>query len=178
MCTRNRFAKQIRLSALALCPGDCDHRQDITTGLWFVQAPIGPAFATMILAGLVLGGCALDIPIKTIEPGPTVVTGSVQPVGATEKIDQGDTKIINDTVAQAPVQPAAPSLLDWRNPETGNRGTVSAINEFIADDQRKCRKFKTTLDSFTGISLYNGESCELHDGLWVLTGLSRQNPAV
>jgi surface antigen len=64
-------------------------------------------------------------------------------------------------------------LLAWSNPDTGNHGTIMAINKFVGNEGQSCKKFQTTVDSFTGISIYNGEACELRHGTWVLSRFMR-----
>ena len=69
-------------------------------------------------------------------------------------------------------------LLAWSNPETGNSGTITAIDKFIGNHGQSCKKFRTTVDSFMGISLYNGETCELKPGFWVLSWFIREEARI
>lgn len=85
-------------------------------------------------------------------------------------IESTDAEIIKALVADTE-QAASPAALAWQNPDTGNKGTITAINKFVSNDGQSCKKFQTTVDTFMGISLYNGETCELKKGFWVLSWL-------
>lgn len=91
----------------------------------------------------------------------------------TEGVDPADAETIRRTVAGAEFASGESHLLAWSNPDTGSSGTITAIENTISGDGRPCRKFSTTLDSFMGISLYDGETCELREGLWILSRLAR-----
>jgi len=82
-----------------------------------------------------------------------------------KNIETADAEIIKSAVAAS----ESTNILAWQNPETGNKGTITAIDKFTGSHGQKCKKFQTTVDTFMGISLYNGETCELKKGFWVLS---------
>ena len=133
------------------------------------------------IAGAVLAagisGCTLSSPFGGLESEPPIVTGSVTAPVKEEGIDPTDAEAIKTAVASAEAAPAADGeseyLLAWSNPETGHSGTIRAIEEFAGSHGQQCRKFETTVDSFMGISLYKGETCELRKGAWVLSWFIR-----
>lgn len=99
------------------------------------------------------------------------VTNSVAKPVIAEGIGSEDAEIIKRVVAQSD----ADNLLAWQNPESGNKGTITAIDNFVGSHGQHCKKFQTTVDSFMGISLYNGETCELKKDFWVLSWFLRQD---
>lgn len=121
-----------------------------------------------------LGACSFNSVTAGLESEPSIVTSSVTKPVKAEGIDSTDAELIKDAVAQAEAEPVDSSnMLAWSNPDTGNRGTIMAIDKFVGGHGQKCKKFQTTVDSFMGISLYNGETCELKKGFWVLSWLLR-----
>lgn len=103
---------------------------------------------------------------------PQVITSSVTKPMKAEGIDSTDAEMIKSLVANAGTEPES-NVLAWSNPDTGNRGTIMAIDKFVGGHGQNCKKFRTTVDSFTGISVYNGETCEMKQGSWVLSWFTR-----
>ena len=87
-----------------------------------------------------------------------------------EGVETADVEFIKATV----VNSDSANTVAWQNPNTGNKGTITAIDTFIGEKGQQCKKFQTTVDTFMGISLYKGETCELRKGSWVLSWLLRE----
>lgn len=115
-------------------------------------------------ACLAISACSVS---STLNETPTdqIITGSVTKPVQPEGIETADAEIIKSAVAESETS----NILAWQNPETGNKGTITAINKFTGSHGQQCKKFQTTVDTFMGISLYNGETCELKKGFWVLS---------
>lgn len=128
-------------------------------------------FQTVCLGILALGmsACTLSKTIKTSDLQSELVTGSISKVVEAEGIDATDTEVIKTTVVQNDSTQASSSALAWQNPNTGNSGTIIAIEKFVGPQGHQCKKFQTTVDSFMGISIYDGETCEMKKGFWVLS---------
>lgn len=105
---------------------------------------------------------------------PAVVTASVTKPVEQEGIDSTDAEVIKTVVAQTDVEGTTDNALAWSNPDTGSSGTIMAIDKFVGSHGQKCKKFQTTVDTFMGISLYDGETCEMRKGFWVLSWLMRK----
>ncbi len=120
---------------------------------------------------LPLGACSLSR-TAALEDERALVTSSITKPVAAEGIDSTDVEVITNAVAAADngMEPE----LAWSNPDTGSRGTIKAIDKFVGSHGQKCKKFQTTVDSFTGISLYNGETCEARKDSWVLSWFRRE----
>lgn len=129
--------------------------------------------AACALVALALGGCSISRDAH-LESEPSIVTSSVTKPIKAEGIDSSDADLIKSVVAEAPTGREPVNALAWTNPDTGNRGTIMAIDRFIGNHGQNCKKFKTTVDSFVGISLYNGETCEMQDDFWVLSWFTRE----
>ncbi len=127
--------------------------------------------AAVLLACLAVSACSVSSTLDQSNTQDTIVTSSVTKPAKTEGIDSTDAELIKSVVADAEqVQPLA-----WQNPDTGNKGTITAIDAFVGSHGQQCKKFQTTVDTFMGISLYNGETCELRKGFWVLSWFLRQD---
>lgn len=125
----------------------------------------------LALACSVLAACSISGGGADLQPTDTLVTSSVAKPAEAEGVASTDAELIKTVVADA----GADGSLAWQNPDTGNKGTITAINGFIGENGQQCKKFQTTVDTFMGISLYNGETCELKKGFWVLSWFLRQD---
>ena len=129
--------------------------------------------AGLVLVAVLATGCAVNKPFAALESDPAIITSSVTKPIEAEGVDPRDAETIKMAVAQAQSEGTDSHLLAWSNPETGSSGTITAIDQFVGSHGQSCKKFRTTVDSFMGISLYNGETCELKKGLWVLSWFLR-----
>jgi len=139
-------------------------------------AGLKPVLNLSALAALVLlmSACSLTSQNKTLASADTLVTGSVAKSAEPEGFEGTDAEVIKTVVVDAENIVPKTSELAWSNPDTGNSGTIVAIDKFIGSSGQKCKKFQTTVDSFAGISLYDGETCEVKRGLWVLSWFMRR----
>ncbi len=139
------------------------------TNLHIVQSRV--SFNRMAQAGaiscacIVLSACSLSSNLGGTKTEDQIITGSITKPVQPEGIETADAEIIKSTVAES----ESLNMLAWQNPDTGNKGTITAIDKFIGSHGQNCKKFQTTVDTFMGISLYNGETCELKKGFWVLS---------
>jgi len=127
---------------------------------------------SLLIAVLALSVSACTMTSKSLVSEGTLVTGSVAKPIKPEGIEGTDAEVIKTVVADSSV--AQTSELAWNNPDTGNSGTILAIDKFVGSSGQSCKKFQTTVDSFMGISLYDGETCEVKRGLWVLSWFMRR----
>lgn len=117
------------------------------------------------VALMALSACSVSSTTSELPTEDQIITGSITKPVQPEGIETADAEIIKSVVAQSDQT----NVLAWQNPETGNKGTITAIDKFTGSHGQKCKKFQTTVDTFMGISLYNGETCELKKGFWVLS---------
>jgi len=128
----------------------------------------------VVAAVLLVSACTLTSQNKPEMATDQIVTGSMENSTGSARIENTDAEVIKTTVVDADNHIPKTSELAWSNPETGNSGTIMAIDKFIGTSGQKCKKFQTTLDSFMGISLYDGETCEVKRGLWVMSQFMRR----
>lgn len=138
-------------------------------------APTFIKLAASLAMTLAVSACSLGTNLAGLESEPAIVTSSITKPVKTEGIDSTDAELIKNMVAEAEFAGPSTNALAWSNPDTGNRGTIMAIDKFVGSHGQSCKKFQTTVDSFMGISLYNGETCELRKGFWVLSWFLREN---
>ncbi len=114
---------------------------------------------------LSISACSVSSTVGEATTEDQIITSSITKPVQPEGIETADAEIIKSVVAGSETS----NVLAWQNPETGNKGTITAIDKFTGSHGQKCKKFQTTVDTFMGISLYNGETCELKKGFWVLS---------
>lgn len=133
-----------------------------------------PKFACV--AGLLLSVSACSVTSKTsaLDEDNSIVTSSVTKPTKPEGVEGNDAELIKTVVVDADAAKPKTSELAWNNPDTGNSGTIVAIDKFVGSHGQKCKKFQTTVDSFMGVSLYDGETCEVKKGSWVLSWFTRR----
>jgi surface antigen len=119
------------------------------------------------VACVALSACSVSSTVGTAPTEDQIITSSITKPVQPEGIETADAEIIKSVVAGSETS----NVLAWQNPDTGNKGTITAIDKFTGSHGQKCKKFQTTVDTFMGISLYNGETCELKKGFWVLSWL-------
>jgi len=122
-------------------------------------------------ACIALSACSVSNGLGSIDTQDEIVTSSVVKPAAPEGVASTDAELIKTVVADSETS----NTLAWKNPDTGNKGTITAIDDFIGSHGQQCKKFQTTVDTFMGISLYNGETCELRKGFWVLSWFLRED---
>lgn len=125
--------------------------------------------ACLGILALGMSACTLSKSVETSKLPSELVTGAISDVAKVEGVDKTDTEIIKTAVVQNDDTQDSSSALAWQNPDTGNSGTIIAIENFIGPQGNQCKKFQTTVDSFMGISVYDGETCEMKNGFWILS---------
>jgi len=133
---------------------------------WFV--------GSVCILGL-LQACAIVNPKGAAFTPDQTITGALAPAG--EKLDderlEKDARIIRDQLAQmAFVSEVDQHGLMWENDDTGSRGVISQVQS-TQRDNRNCRIFKTTRESFDGVMIYEGQACETPSG-WILSRFEAQ----
>jgi surface antigen len=120
-----------------------------------------------------ISGCSLSRTL-TADTGPSLTTGSITAPVDRKTLDSADARAITRVVAETENVGTPHSLtLAWSNPDTGNRGTIMAIDRIADNNGRNCKRFRTTVDNYTGISVYDGEACQTDQGAWVLSRFAR-----
>ena len=69
---------------------------------------------------------------------------------------------LNQVLESQPTGVAVP----WRNPETGNSGTITAVETEIRADGTPCRTYWRTYDGGAEARLVTGKACRTGNGVW------------
>lgn len=56
--------------------------------------------------------------------------------------------------------------INWNNPDTGNRGTVTAVRDGTSADGLYCREFQQTITVDSKTQTGTGVACRRNDGTW------------
>jgi surface antigen len=129
------------------------------------------AAAVFLAAGI--SGCSLSRTL-TADTDPSLTTGSIAAPVDRKTLDSADALVITRVVAETENAGTPHSLaLAWSNPDTGNRGTIMAIDRFADNNGQNCKRFRTTVDNYTGISVYDGEACQTDQGAWILSRFAK-----
>ncbi len=117
--------------------------------------------AAAAISGL-LGACSpVSMPIGSSDiETPLVLTGSIPSLDDDAYADVGtdDRKLIAQTIHMAVDDNNTAEDLAWTNPDSGNSGTISALDVSKFKDTG-CLSFKTTANTITGVRLYEGTAC-------------------
>ena len=124
----------------------------------------------VLLLPLALAACTAAPRTASLQPADALVTGSVTAANERNAIDPGTAEIIKERVSTATAF-AAP--LEWRNEETGSSGAIMRIETYKGRHGQSCRSFRTSIANFLGVSLFDGETCEVAKRSWILSWLKR-----
>ncbi|MGB3501931.1 MAG: RT0821/Lpp0805 family surface protein [Mesorhizobium sp.] len=115
-------------------------------------------------ASLSLGACAGGMSLSKLDADPTIVTAGVSrdDVAQTDAKSVSDQMTIRNAVSSVNLQETKGPLA-WANTETDSRGSIFDIVE-VKHSAQLCRSFKTSRESFDGVSIYKGETCTSHQG--------------
>lgn len=116
--------------------------------------------------GIALSGCmgaGLDVTSRDVDR--SVATGSV-PIRNTENLS--DALTVRNAVSSADVTKMAGNPIPWANSSSGSAGVISSINEEQVNGVT-CRRFTTTRHSYEGIAKFDGNTCMMQNGEWMLT---------
>ncbi len=184
-CIAVRFILSSRLRAILTAGHRCISRQILNldlgdckmntgencnpTGMRECVAKVATRGIAVIAITLSVSACTVTgNPVQEVMSTDKAVTNSVAKPTKTQGIAGTDVEVIKNAVAYAPVTKRVLPLA-WQNPETGSSGSIMAIDKFMGKHGQTCRGFKTSVASFMGIALYNGEACQISPGEWVLS---------
>ena len=123
--------------------------------------------AAICLPVLALSGCmgaGLDLFGSGVDR--TVSTGTV-PVAKTSD-GLSDAVMVRNAVTSAELNSGAINPIPWANATSGSAGVISSINEEQVNGVT-CRRFTTTRHSYEGIAKFDGNTCMMQNGEWMLT---------
>ena len=126
----------------------------------------GAAVALMLGLVLAASGCTSRSPSLQSMGFDSITTGSVAGRAVAPDAERmSDEATIRNAVSSANLDDASNGRLAWANSQTGSRGEIFGVVEYM-DEQRLCRRFRVSRESFQGISLFSGEICMSIAGEW------------
>ena len=128
-----------------------------------------------IAVSLLLAGCgARGFSIEDAAPDRSIVTGSVstQPYVKPDATTVSDEVTIRNAVSSAIVDEIGSGGIGWANAGTGSRGAIRDVKE-TRDGSPLCRQFTASRESFSGVHLYQGETCLGSSQFWVMKSFGR-----
>jgi surface antigen len=134
-----------------------------------IQLSRRAALASLLTATASLATAALIAPAQADAPGSFQGRSRPRPRtgGLKAELTPGDRainrKCINKTLNEAPTG----KPYTWRNPETGNGGTVTPTSKPQRHNGEVCRSFKETITLKDGrTETINSRACKQADGSW------------
>ncbi len=129
----------------------------------------------MLLAGVILAGCAISTPL-----GP--IFGSAEDKTATGSIPSQDNRL-NATITdadwdktksalQAAMDPQNPGAsIVWSNAEAGTHGSVTPVADAFVENKLSCRSFVAALNDSGSTQWYQGKGCQRTSGAWTIVSV-------
>lgn len=130
-----------------------------TTGGGLLGAALGG------LAGSQLGGGSGKLALT----GLGVVLGGLAGSEVGKSLDRADLAYANRRTQQALEEAPAGHTMQWRNPDSGNYGTVTPTRTYEAAPGRYCREFQQTIVVGGQQQQGVGTACRQPDGSWRIT---------
>ncbi|MEM6902647.1 MAG: RT0821/Lpp0805 family surface protein [Pseudomonadota bacterium] len=85
-------------------------------------------------------------------------------VGAS--LDRADKAYMQQTAARTLETAPTGSSVPWRNPDSGNSGTVTVDRTFERDSGQFCREYRHTVEIGGQTEVMTGVACRQADGTW------------
>lgn len=152
-----KIAVALVVAPLAL--GACQNgTSDITTGQAVGTA--GGAAAGGLIGSQIGSGTG-----QLAATGAGVLIGALIGSHIGKSLDPGDRTEANGAFNQATTAPIGETI-EWNNPDSGNRGTVTPVREGRTNDGRLCREYRTTVYVDGQYEEGRGTACRNSDGTW------------
>jgi hypothetical protein len=146
--------------------------------LWRLRAK---AIALSLALGAATSGCSLSYKLDSflgrdtekaehtasVRPAPAPKPG---PAGAAVPADN-DLDFAKAAATELLTRPEKNASQPWENPDTGARGTVTAIADAYTSDGFQCRDFLASYIREGAESWLQGDACRIHQGKWTVRTL-------
>jgi surface antigen len=103
---------------------------------------------------------------RAVATGAGVLIGGVLGNQIGRSLDRADRLQIQATTERALETARTGEPVPWRNPETGNSGTVTATRTVENADGTACREYRQTIDVGGSVQEGQGLACRQPDGAW------------
>ena len=129
----------------------------------------GLSAAAVVAAAIGSAGCSMSYQMESYFADKTP-TGSVAAKPAELPSDR-DLAYAKAAAQEVLRKGAKDASLDWENPATGARGTVTPIASSYVQDGQTCRDFLASYVTKSAQAWLQGEACQEPRGAWQVRGL-------
>jgi len=137
----------------------------------------GATLAALLTLGIASGGCSMSYQLESFF-GDGTTTGSILPRHGTKSAQalppEHDLAYAKAAASEVLRRGEKDASLDWENPSTGARGTVTPIASSYSQDGQTCRDFLASYVSERVQSWMQGEACQ-DKGAWEVRTLKPWN---
>jgi hypothetical protein len=144
------------------------HRSRPYRGCVRLRLPRRAPLAALLAFALGNGGCSMSYQLESFFGDSTATTGSISPPGArgAEALPpEHDLAYAKAAASEVLRRGEKDASLDWENPATGARGTVTPIATAYTQDGQTCRDFLASYVRESVQSWMQGEACR-DKGAW------------
>lgn len=113
------------------------------------------------LAGSQIGGGKGQL----IAVGAGTLLGALAGSEIGKSLDRADMMYAERATSRAYTAPIGQSV-SWNNPQSGNYGTVTPVNDYTANNGSYCREYQQTIYVDGQAQTGNGRACRNADGTW------------
>jgi surface antigen len=160
--SRKSARAMARLSLLLLGLG-LSGCQELGIGPGDVGAALGGGFGAY--GGGYLGSQVGTGAVQTVSTIAGASVGALFGSAIGRKLAQGDLNLMGQATQATLESSPSGSATAWRNPDSGNAGSIVASPAFERDS-RPCRAFQQTLAIDGGVEQAAGTACRRPDGTW------------
>lgn len=133
----------------------------------------------LALAGLLaslLGGCAMSIPLASMDKGGDV-TGSISPRDGrfSNAMSDEDWSRARGALQSALDDTALSVAVPWSNPASGLKGTITRVAAAVPTDTGACQAFVATMVDAAQTQWYQGQACRTGT-TWTVTSAAQWTP--
>ena len=86
-----------------------------------------------------------------------------------QQLDQADKAKLERTHQQALESSPVGKTAQWRNPDSGNHGTITPVKTYETSQGQYCREFQQTITVGGETKKAFGKACRQPDGHWMIT---------
>lgn len=133
----------------------------------------GASLAALLAFAVAGGGCSMSYQLESYF-GDNPTTGSIRPVPTATSAETlppaHDLAYAKAAASEVLRRGEKDASLDWENPSTGARGTVTPIATAYSQDGQTCRDFLASYVSNSEQSWLQGEACQ-DKGAWQVRAL-------
>jgi hypothetical protein len=122
--------------------------------------------AALLVFAVAGGGCSMSYQLESYFADKTPTGSITVPKTADALPPEHDLAFAKAAASEVLRRNVKDASLDWENPKTGARGTVTPIASAFTDEGQTCRNFLASYVNDTVQSWLQGEACEEQKGAW------------